>query len=266
MSDISAPDADDGRPPAAASSAESPANGLELRLGQFLRELGHELGNLAFPLQMILDLQGRSAQLSPEETSAALRAHVAELQQLTRRMQWVGRCLTGVLEPRRELLSAAEVARDAAANCRREADERRVRTQLLLSAEPLTLWADRELLRQALSELLHNAARHSPEGGCIDLCVATSGVRDVEFRVCDCGTGIPPAIRGRVFDLLVRGQPRFDFRNGRVGCGLTLVQRIALAHGGRAEVRSTTPQGTEVVLTVPSGSAPTEEGRSTPTN
>lgn len=266
MSDISASDAPVSRPAAGGPAAESLANDLELRLGQFLRELGHELGNLAFPLQMILDLQGRSAQLSPEETNVALRAHVAELQQLTRRMQWIGRCLTGALEPRREPLVAAEVARAAAANCRRETEERRVTTQLLLSAEPLTLWADRELLQQALIELLHNAARHSPEGGSIDLCVGASGPREVEFRVCDCGTGIPPEIRTRVFDLLVRGQPRFDFRNGRVGCGLTLVQRIAAVHGGRAEVRRSTPQGSEVVLTVPSAAASSADGRSIPTN
>lgn len=239
--------------------------GLELRMGQFLRELGHELGNLAFPLQMILDLQGRSGQLSPEEMQAALSAHIAELQRLTRRLQWIGRCLAGHLEPRRELLRAADVARSAAAGCREKIEERRLSLQLLLPDESPTLFADRELLNQALVELLENAARHTPEGGNVDLCVATSGPQAVEFRVCDSGTGMPAELRERAFELLVHGHPRFDFRTGRVGCGLTLAQRIARVHGGSAEVRKSSAQGTEVVLTLPCASPTGDAGKSTPT-
>jgi signal transduction histidine kinase len=234
-------------------------------MGQFLRELGHELGNLAFPLQMILDLQGRSGRLSPEEMNAALSAHVAELQGLTRRLQWIGRCLAGQLEPRREMLRASDVAHTAAAGCREKIEERRLSLQLLLPDESPTLYADRELLNQALAELLDNAARHTPQGGNVDLCVAPVGLQAVEFRICDTGPGMPAELRERAFDLLVHGHPRFDFRTGRVGCGLTLVQRIARVHGGSAEVRKSSAQGTEVVLTLPSTSPAGVAGKSTPT-
>jgi signal transduction histidine kinase len=226
------------------------AAGLERRVGQFLRELAHELGNLAFPLQMILDLQGRSKQLSPDELQAALQGHISELLAMTRRFQRIGRCIAGGIEPQFDAVRATDVVHGAVDDCRPVLDERGLRLHLELADTRAAIYADRELLQLAVAELIDNSARFSPPGGRVDVAVARSG-GFVEFQVCDSGPGIAPELAPHVFELFTHGRQRLDFASGRVGGGLTIVQRIAAAHRGSAEVRRSSPDGTEVVICVP---------------
>ncbi len=223
---------------------------LERRVGQFLRELAHELGNLAFPLQMILDLQGRSRPLGPEELHAALHGHMSELLALTRRFQRIGRCISGRIEPQFDSARVADIVHGAVHECRPALDKRRHTLNLEFSDAVTTIRADPELLQQALLELLDNAARFSTAGGRIDVVVERRG-RSAEFQVRDSGPGFPPELRSHVFGLFVHGGPKLDFSAGRLGCGLTLVQRIAAAHGGSAGIRRSEPDGSELVVCVP---------------
>jgi signal transduction histidine kinase len=223
---------------------------LERRVGQFLRELAHELGNLAFPLQMILDLQSRSRPLSPEELHTALHGHMLELLALTRRFQRIGRCISGCIEPQFDAARVADIVHGAVHECRHALDERRHTLHQELSEAVTTVRADPELLQQALSELLDNAARFSSAGGRIDVVVERRG-RSVEFLVRDSGPGFPPELRPHVFGLFAHGGPKLDFSAGRLGCGLTLVQRIAAAHGGSAGIRRSEADGSELVVCVP---------------
>ena len=223
---------------------------LERRVGQFLRELAHELGNLAFPLQMILDLQGRSRQLSPEELHAALQGHIAELLAMTRRFQRIGRCVSGCIEPQFDAVRAADVVHGAVAECRAVLDERRHHLHLEFIDAGTIIRADQELLLQAVAELLDNAARFTPPDGRIDVAVARCGT-SVEFQVRDSGPGIEPELRPQLFELFAHGRTKLDFAAGRLGGGLTVVQRIAAAHGGSAEVRRTSSDGSEFVVCVP---------------
>lgn len=90
--------------------------------------------------------------------------------------------------------------------------------------------ADRELLRQALFNLLQNAIQFSPEGGTVDVTVVLqNGVGRIE--VADRGPGVPPEAVERLFT------PYFTTRSGGTGLGLAIVQRIASAHGWRARYR-----------------------------
>jgi signal transduction histidine kinase len=90
--------------------------------------------------------------------------------------------------------------------------------------------ADRELLRQALFNLLQNAIQFSPEGGMVDVTVVLqNGAGRIE--VADRGPGIPAEAVERLFT------PYYTTRSGGTGLGLAIVQRIASAHGWRARYR-----------------------------
>ena len=59
------------------------------------------------------------------------------------------------------------------------------------------------------------------------------------------------AVLDRAFDPFVHGGTKLDIGAGRFGCGLTLVARVASAHGGRAELRHSSSAGSELAISIP---------------
>jgi len=243
------------RGPQADFPAVDDAQQLEQRLGLVLRELAHEFGNLIFPLQMVMELQERSGKLTPEELNDILRGHIAELTIVTRRFQRIGRCFSDRLAPDITTVRPADVVTAAVEDYRRAIDERRQALVVDLAGSPATMPGDPDLLQFALAELVDNAVRFAPPDGRIDIVVRQQ--RDkVEFLVCDDGPGIAPELQPLVFLPFVHGGARLDIGAGRFGCGLTLVDRIARAHGGQAELRRSSQAGSEFAITVPATASP----------
>ena len=122
-----------------------------------------------------------------------------------------------------------------------------------------SLDGDRDLLFQALCNLLDNAVKYSPDGG---LVTVAASVHDHQVRVTitDQGPGIPLSERERVFERLVRLDASRSTPGS--GLGLSLVRAIARLHGGDCRIESAMP-GTRVVLELPA-SDPTGEARDTP--
>lgn len=98
----------------------------------------------------------------------------------------------------------------------------------------LSMRGNREFLAQALSNLLDNAIKYTPEGGAVMFRVRSRSSGEVEFSVTDTGPGVAEADRARVVQRFVRLD---NSRNQPgVGLGLSLVQAVAEAHGGRLEL------------------------------
>ncbi|MEQ9642421.1 MAG: HAMP domain-containing sensor histidine kinase [Alphaproteobacteria bacterium] len=99
----------------------------------------------------------------------------------------------------------------------------------------------RELLSQALANLLDNAVKYTPLGGRIEVCVTPA-----LLAVRDTGPGIPAADRARVLDRFVR----LDVSRGTPGSGLglSLVAAVARLHGARIVLSDAMP-GLRVTLT-----------------
>lgn len=108
--------------------------------------------------------------------------------------------------------------------------------------------ADRERLTQAVVQLAENATKHTVEG---DLIALGSLVADGEARfwVRDTGPGIEPDEQARIFQRFSRGAGAR--RTEGAGLGLSIVEVIARAHGGRVELQSRPGAGAEFTLVVP---------------
>ncbi len=101
-------------------------------------------------------------------------------------------------------------------------------------ARGLSMRGNREFLAQALSNLLDNAIKYTPEGGAVMLRVRPRSSGEIEFSVTDTGPGVAEADRARVVQRFVRLD---NSRNQPgVGLGLSLVAAVAEAHGGRLEL------------------------------
>ncbi|WP_294300602.1 HAMP domain-containing sensor histidine kinase [uncultured Sphingomonas sp.] len=96
----------------------------------------------------------------------------------------------------------------------------------------------RELLSQAIANLIDNAVRHAPDGGSITLSV-TDSPDGVHIAVGDRGPGIAPADR----EAALRRFGRLDPARSKpgAGLGLTLVAAVAKMHGGRLELGDNAP-------------------------
>jgi signal transduction histidine kinase len=123
---------------------------------------------------------------------------------------------------------------------------------------------DVDLIRQALYNLLTNAASYSPPGREIVLEVSQDP-EHVMLRVRDQGHGVAPEIAGRIFEPYERGQ---DDGSG-LGLGLALSRDIARQHGGDLDLEPAPKGGAVFLLTLPRAvmtSAPANGNGSAPPN
>jgi two-component system heavy metal sensor histidine kinase CusS len=108
---------------------------------------------------------------------------------------------------------------------------------------------DRQLFQRAIGNLMENALRYTPSGGCITLAAReTEGKLSVTVK--DTGAGIPEGDISRVFDRLYRVDPARTFDGGGTGLGLAIVKSITQLHGGEVHIASSLGRGTAVTLVI----------------
>jgi signal transduction histidine kinase len=117
--------------------------------------------------------------------------------------------------------------------------------------EPLPIHGNRELVGQALANLVDNAIKHGMAGssGNGEICIASGREgASVLITVADHGDGIPPEDRGRVVERFVRLETSRS-RPG-AGLGLSLASAVAHLHGGELRLEDNAP-GLRVILALP---------------
>jgi CheY-like chemotaxis protein len=109
---------------------------------------------------------------------------------------------------------------------------------------------------QVLVNLLHNAAKYTPDGGRIVLRTLADGDK-VRVAVADNGTGIPASLLPRIFDLFAQAERTLDRAQGGLGLGLPLARGLVELHGGTIEALSAGPgQGSTFTVELPLATAP----------
>jgi signal transduction histidine kinase len=114
--------------------------------------------------------------------------------------------------------------------------------------------ADEDAIRRALHNLIGNAMKYAADGGWIGVTVSRGTGRDdghVLIAVADRGRGIPASEISHIFDPFYRGRFALDRQIHGNGLGLSLVKRIAEAHGGRVTVKSAPGQGSTFTMHLP---------------
>ncbi|CAH2600625.1 Histidine kinase [Rhodovastum atsumiense] len=111
----------------------------------------------------------------------------------------------------------------------------------------LPAFGDRDMLQQAVANLLDNALKFSPPGSTIRLAGRSAG-RMVEIVVADQGPGIPAQDRSRATERFYRGETARSTPGS--GLGLSLVQAVATLHGGGLRLEDNKP-GLRAVITLP---------------
>ena len=126
--------------------------------------------------------------------------------------------------------------------------------KLEVSTPDASLSGDATLLARALANLIDNAQRHA--GGAVRVGVRADQA-SVVFEVDDGGAGFSDEDLTRAFESFYRGRQR---GHGSLGLGLSLVRRIAVAHGGRAWAENLPGGGARVSFSVARGDRSAELG------
>jgi signal transduction histidine kinase len=130
-----------------------------------------------------------------------------------------------------------------------EARRRDIDYRVEANGEPPVIVSDGDRVLQVISNLLSNAFHWTPDGGTIELRLA-SGNGSVSVDVVDSGPGIPPSERERIFEPFISQDAE------GTGLGLPIARELAVALGGRVELSSQHGRpGSRFRLVLPAGSA-----------
>ncbi len=215
--------------------AERTMSLIALRLADRVRTPASVIGLLGKKILASSDAPGRT-----REAAGTILVEAEKLDSIVKEFQ-------ALLTKKKSVFSYEdinEIVRGVLAIIEREAASRHVELRVRLSAEPLKINVQKDLLRMAVFNILRNALESSREGCCI--IVETAGNSDhVYLSVSDNGSGIPADILDKIFD------PVYSADLYRFGMGLPLVKQIMLEHLAEIHVESQAGMGTTFKITFP---------------
>jgi two-component system, OmpR family, sensor kinase len=248
----------------------------EQKVRQFAADASHELRTPLTTIRGYAELYRQGA-LGPDQLPDAMRRIEQEAQRMS---TLVAELLELARLDRTSSLDLAEtdlagLVRDAVADARAVEPGRPVRAE---APDRLVAAVDEARIRQVLANLLGNIREHTPKG--TPVAVRLGQVRDgVVLEVADAGPGMSQPDAAQAFDRFHRGtvQPATDGADGAdgggpdgpgedhsggggSGLGLSIVQAIAVAHGGQATLESWPGHGTRVRIWLPTPVADPRHG------
>jgi signal transduction histidine kinase len=186
---------------------------------------------------------------TPEHLSPILE-EIKLLARLVEDLRLLSLAETGQLTLEKRTTDVGALLRDAQVNFSPQAADRGVRLTLDLPSELPEVMADRRRVAQVLGNLLTNALRHTPSGGCVTLSatapalsIAEGSGERVKVTVADTGAGIPPEDLPYIFERFWRGEKSRSRAGGGAGLGLAIAKHLIQAHGGQIGVESPSEEG-----------------------
>ena len=213
-------------------------------LGRLTSGVAHEIKN---PLNaMVIHVELLRQKLGKGSPEA--RGYLDVLEEEIRRLDGVIQGFLKFTRPEElqlEAIRIEEVLSEATRLLVGEVERNGIRLETQIAPDLPKVYGDRELLQQAVLNLLINACEAMPEGGELRLTATHPEEGRVVLDIQDTGVGIETDELPKIFDLYYTTKSRGS------GIGLSMVYRIIQLHAGDVKVDSMPGQGTRFTITLP---------------
>lgn len=209
---------------------------------QVLKIVSHDLRNPLHTIAMGTELllEGGVSEEQRRRQVTIIRRAGDRMNRLVKDLLDVAKLESGHLSIQRRAITVESVLREAEEMLRPLAAEQSLSLCVAPGVELPRIDADSGRVLQVLSNLVGNAIKFTPAGGCITISARQTGA-EIQFSVEDTGPGIPPDQLQHIFGAFWQADPH-DRRG--IGLGLTICKAIVEGHGGRLWVESAVGKGT----------------------
>jgi signal transduction histidine kinase len=204
----------------------------------FLAVLAHELRNPLTPLRLGIDvLRGSPSADKAIRTRDLMDRQLSHLVRLVDDLLDVSRISQGKIRLQKERAQVKDMIQSALEAARPLVESGGHTLTVTMSSHPIWMDADKVRIAQVIGNLLNNAAKYTPRGGCITLQVSCDH-DDVVIVVSDNGVGIPPEMQSHIFQMFAQIGEQVHRAQGGLGIGLALVKQLVSMHEGSISVQS----------------------------
>ena len=241
---------------AAAQASKREAEAASRMKDEFLSVVSHELRT---PLTAILGwarvLQGKSQPADPNRALQVIERNAKAQGKLIDDILDVSRIVNGKLRLELRPIDLRDVVTAALDVLRPTAEAKTIALGSVTGA-PVIALGDADRLQQVVWNLVSNALKFTPAGGCVTVTVARRGDSGV-IEVADDGAGISDEFLPHVFDRFRQADSSSTRAHGGLGLGLAIVRHLVELHGGTVHAASEGPgHGATFTLVLPGCSAP----------
>lgn len=223
---------------------------LDKLKSNFIAIASHELRT---PLGLILGhatfLRDGAAPDSAEQLDVVVRSAL-RLKSIIEDLANLGHIEQGEASLSRSNFGVDEVIREAVDEALPLAEAKQLSLRMQTPPQRVSLHADRDKIRTALTNLLNNAIKFTPAGGRV-LISAQAMNTQVKVSVIDTGIGIPAEHLEKIFDRFYQVESHLTRRHGGMGLGLSIARVMIELHGGRIWAESVEGKGSSFSFLLP---------------
>jgi two-component system phosphate regulon sensor histidine kinase PhoR len=221
---------------------------------EFLQNLSHEFKTPVFAIQGYVDTLLSGALANPDVNKKFLEKtakNVDRLTHLLNDLDEISSLERGELILYKENFVIQELVKDVFESLAAKADVNNIHCNVKKGCEsPLTVFADKEKLRQVFTNLIENSIKYGKQGGNITASMYKTDGKHILIEITDDGIGINERHLPRLFERFYRTDEGRSIDVTGSGLGLAICKHIIEAHGQTIHVRSTETVGTTVGFTL----------------
>lgn len=221
---------------------------------EFLQNLSHEFKTPVFAIQGYVDTLLQGALENPEVNKKFLKKTAKNVERLTNLLNdldEISRLERGELVLYKQNFVIQELVREAFESLSIRAEARQIHFSIKKGCEsPLTVHADKEKIRQVVTNLIENSIKYGKTGGSIVASMYNTDGKHILIELSDDGIGINEKFLPRIFERFYRTDEGRSIDVTGSGLGLAICKHIIEAHGQTIHVRSTEDIGTTIGFTL----------------
>jgi two-component system phosphate regulon sensor histidine kinase PhoR len=223
---------------------------------EFLQNLSHEFKTPVFAIQGYVDTLLQGAMDNPETNKRFLEKtakNTERLVTLLKDLDEISKLERGELKLHKQYFVIQDLIKEVFESLFWKAEQHNISFSFKKGCEqPLTVFADKEKIRQVISNLVDNSIKYGRHGGNIIASAYNTDDKNILIEISDDGMGINEKYLDRVFERFFRTSEGRGRDTMGSGLGLSICKHIVEAHGHTIHVRSKENVGTTVGFTLSS--------------